>query len=101
MKQEIVLENVSKKFGKKTVVDNLNLKIYKNHITVLLGHNGAGKSTTMSMITGNFSSLVFFSPTQWYNLDAHLKFPIIFCTKFYFILIKFNNVFIVIIFCIM
>ena len=36
----------------KTAVDNLNLNIYEGQITVLLGHNGAGKSTTISMITG-------------------------------------------------
>jgi ATP-binding cassette subfamily A (ABC1) protein 3 len=36
----------------KTAVENLNLNIYEGQITVLLGHNGAGKSTTISMITG-------------------------------------------------
>ncbi|XP_026685322.1 ATP-binding cassette sub-family A member 3-like [Diaphorina citri] len=39
------------KTGKKAV-DNLTLDMYQNQITVLLGHNGAGKSTTMSMLTG-------------------------------------------------
>lgn len=53
MKNAIVIKNLSKKFGKRSVVDNLSFNIYKYHITVLLGHNGAGKSTTMSMITGN------------------------------------------------
>ena len=52
----IKIKNVSKvfkQFGKfKTAVKDLSLKIYENHITVLLGHNGAGKSTTISMITG-------------------------------------------------
>ncbi|GMS87757.1 hypothetical protein PENTCL1PPCAC_9932 [Pristionchus entomophagus] len=43
------------KFGKaseKTAVDNLCLNLYKGQITALLGHNGAGKSTTFSMLTG-------------------------------------------------
>lgn len=35
-------------------VDNIHLNMYDNQITVLLGHNGAGKSTTMSMLTGLF-----------------------------------------------
>ncbi|KAF7277991.1 hypothetical protein GWI33_008987 [Rhynchophorus ferrugineus] len=48
----IQLENVSKEFNKKFVVRNLSLDIYKDQITVLLGHNGAGKSTTIGMITG-------------------------------------------------
>ncbi|XP_068631845.1 phospholipid-transporting ATPase ABCA3-like [Battus philenor] len=49
----IKITNLTKVYGNNTVVNNLNLKIYKDQITVLLGHNGAGKSTTVSMITGN------------------------------------------------
>ena len=42
-----------KQLGKvKQAVSNLSLNIYEGQITVLLGHNGAGKSTTISMITG-------------------------------------------------
>lgn len=52
----IVLSNVTKtfkQFGKiKTAVKNFSLNIYQKNITVLLGHNGAGKSTAISMITG-------------------------------------------------
>ncbi|XP_066148940.1 phospholipid-transporting ATPase ABCA3-like isoform X2 [Euwallacea fornicatus] len=48
----IELINLSKTYGKKIVVQNLSLDIYQDQITVLLGHNGAGKSTTMGMITG-------------------------------------------------
>lgn len=33
-------------------VKGLNLKIYQNQIFALLGQNGAGKSTTISMLTG-------------------------------------------------
>jgi len=39
-------------FKKTTAVNNLNLKIYQNQITGLLGHNGAGKSTTIFMLNG-------------------------------------------------
>ena len=57
----IRVENVCKEFrkigeGTKTAVDHLWLNIYENQITVLLGHNGAGKSTTMNMITGMYGS---------------------------------------------
>lgn len=48
----IKVEKLKKKYGRNTAVDKLSMKIYKDQITVLLGHNGAGKSTTMSMITG-------------------------------------------------
>ncbi|CAJ0597121.1 unnamed protein product [Cylicocyclus nassatus] len=40
------------KLGEKKAVDRLNLKMYYGQITALLGHNGAGKSTTFSMLTG-------------------------------------------------
>lgn len=33
-------------------VNNLSVKMYNDNIFVLLGHNGAGKSTTISMLTG-------------------------------------------------
>ncbi|XP_065674630.1 ATP-binding cassette sub-family A member 2 isoform X2 [Hydra vulgaris] len=36
----------------KCAVNHVNLKIYENQVTVLLGHNGAGKSTIMSILTG-------------------------------------------------
>uniref|UniRef100_A0AC35TFQ4 ABC transporter domain-containing protein n=1 Tax=Rhabditophanes sp. KR3021 TaxID=114890 RepID=A0AC35TFQ4_9BILA len=38
--------------GEKKAVDNLNIRLYPGQITALLGHNGAGKSTTFSMLTG-------------------------------------------------
>jgi len=33
-------------------VDGLNLNLWPNQVTTLLGHNGAGKSTTVSILTG-------------------------------------------------
>ncbi|BES97662.1 ATP-Hypothetical protein cassette sub-family A member [Nesidiocoris tenuis] len=44
-----------KKFGNFKALDDLSLTIYKNEITVLLGHNGAGKTTFFSIICGMFS----------------------------------------------
>uniref|UniRef100_F6U7N4 ATP binding cassette subfamily A member 3 n=1 Tax=Xenopus tropicalis TaxID=8364 RepID=F6U7N4_XENTR len=39
--------------GKKRIaVRDLTLNMYEGQVTVLLGHNGAGKSTTLSMLTG-------------------------------------------------
>lgn len=37
---------------KKAAVNGLTLKMFDDQITALLGHNGAGKSSTMSMLTG-------------------------------------------------
>jgi ATP-binding cassette subfamily A (ABC1) protein 3 len=38
--------------GIKRAVDNLDLDMFESQCFVLLGHNGAGKSTTISMLTG-------------------------------------------------
>lgn len=48
----ITLDHVTKRFGKKTVVDDLNSIIPSGKITGFIGPNGAGKTTTISMICG-------------------------------------------------
>ncbi|CAH0746956.1 unnamed protein product [Bemisia tabaci] len=49
------VRNLQKAFCGVSAVENLNLDLYKDQITVLLGHNGAGKTTVMSMLTGMLS----------------------------------------------
>ncbi len=44
------LENVTKRFGDFTAVDNLSLQVFPGRIYGLLGPNGAGKTTTIRMI---------------------------------------------------
>jgi osmoprotectant transport system ATP-binding protein len=47
----IELKNVSKTYdGKTIIVDNLNLKVEKGELVVLVGESGCGKTTTMRMI---------------------------------------------------
>ncbi|KAB8139036.1 ABC transporter ATP-binding protein [Gracilibacillus oryzae] len=46
----LLLENVTKKFGSFTAVDQLSLEIRENNIFGFLGANGAGKTTTFRMI---------------------------------------------------
>jgi ABC-type multidrug transport system ATPase subunit len=41
--------------GKKVAVNDVSLKMYEGQITVLLGHNGAGKTSLMSVLTGFYS----------------------------------------------
>ena len=48
----IKLVNFTKKFGNFTAVDALTLSIKSNEVFSILGHNGAGKTTVISMITG-------------------------------------------------
>ena len=48
----IQTRNLTKKYGQKTVVDHLNLTIPKGSLVAYIGTNGAGKSTTIKMLTG-------------------------------------------------
>ena len=49
------LEKISVKFGKKTILDSLNLNLNNGQILGLLGPNGVGKSTIFNLITGLIS----------------------------------------------
>jgi len=48
----IKMRNLTKKFGKFVAVDRLNLDVCANEVLCLLGHNGAGKTTAINMLTG-------------------------------------------------
>jgi ABC-2 type transport system ATP-binding protein len=48
----IQLENIFKRYNDTTVVENLNMQIEAGEIVGIIGHNGAGKSTTLKMIAG-------------------------------------------------
>ena len=48
----IQLTDVTKRYDDTTVVDSLNIQINPGEIVGIIGHNGAGKSTTMKMIAG-------------------------------------------------
>ena len=46
------LENVNLSFGEKTIVRNLNFRLLRGDRLGLIGHNGIGKSTLISLILG-------------------------------------------------
>ncbi|MDX2446418.1 MAG: ABC transporter ATP-binding protein [Desulfobacterales bacterium] len=48
----IVLENISKSFGRQKVLDELNLTLESKKITVLIGQSGGGKSVLLKHIIG-------------------------------------------------
>lgn len=50
-----VLENVTKRFGDLTAVNNVSLEILPGEIFGIIGPNGAGKTTIVNMICGMFA----------------------------------------------
>ena len=54
-KSILKLDKISFKFGRKTILDNLNLQLNNGQILGLLGPNGVGKSTIFNLITGLIS----------------------------------------------
>ena len=46
------IEAASKRFGAHTAVQKLSLSFYPNEVTLLLGQNGAGKSTVLRLCVG-------------------------------------------------
>lgn len=58
----IRVESLSRSYGDHTVVDHVSFEIGAGEIVGLLGHNGAGKTTILKMLTG------FLEPT-----DGHIE----------------------------
>ncbi|GAA4226891.1 ABC transporter ATP-binding protein [Actinomadura meridiana] len=48
----IEAENLTKRYGDKTAVDDLSFTVHPGRVTGFLGPNGAGKSTTMRLLLG-------------------------------------------------
>lgn len=48
----LTVQNLSKKFGKKQVLDDISFNAKKGEVTALIGVNGIGKTTIMNSIAG-------------------------------------------------
>lgn len=48
----VEFSNVSKRFGSKSLIDNVSFSINKGDLTTLIGPNGAGKTTIAKIILG-------------------------------------------------
>jgi branched-chain amino acid transport system ATP-binding protein len=71
---ELVLNNVSKRFGGLLAVDQLNLEVPKGRILSLIGPNGAGKTTVFNMITGVYpptEGIIAYQGRKLNNLRSH------------------------------
>ena len=52
MVNSLIVSNLSKRYGRRLVVDDLSFSMRSGEIVGLLGPNGAGKTTTFYMIVG-------------------------------------------------
>ncbi len=79
----MVIRNLTKKYGKKSVVNNIDFEIPRGRVLSLIGPNGAGKSTVMGMITRLIESdggLISFEGKQikdWKSRDLSKKLAIL------------------------
>ena len=66
------IKNLIKTYGKRTVLDNVNMNIPKGKVYALIGPNGAGKSTIMKILTGlinKTSGSIIFEGREWSRRD--------------------------------
>ncbi len=69
----LVLENIHKNYGKRSIVNRVNISVAPGEIVGLLGPNGAGKTTTFYIATG------LIRPNQgrvWFNQKDITKLPL-------------------------
>lgn len=52
----ITVENVSKKFGRETVLDNVSLTVKNGSIVGIVGRNGSGKTVLFKLICGFYAA---------------------------------------------
>ena len=66
------VEGVESGYGKKTVLQGVSLRVHEGEVVTMLGHNGAGKSTTLKTILGLLparAGQVRFGGQPWANGD--------------------------------
>ncbi len=56
MSTVLQINNLSKSYGSTVAINNLNLQIEKGHVFGILGPNGSGKTTTLSIILGTIKA---------------------------------------------
>ena len=50
----VSMRNITKRFGSKEVLTNIDFDLHKCEVHALLGENGAGKTTLMNVLYGMF-----------------------------------------------
>ena len=59
------MKNITKTFPGVKALDNVNLQVEEGEIHALVGENGAGKSTTMNIMTGYNRCVEWRGYHQW------------------------------------
>ena len=52
MEKAIKVENVTVRYGDRTILENMNFEVTKGEILVIVGGSGCGKSTILRQIIG-------------------------------------------------
>lgn len=76
MKKRLVCEKLTKRFGKRTVVDEVDLFFEEGEVVGLLGPNGAGKTTIFNMVLGVVvptSGRILFEGVDITKLPVHIR----------------------------
>ena len=76
MENNVVLkiENLTKKFGGLTAVNEVNMHLKQGEILGVIGANGAGKTTVFNMVSGSFhptSGKIIFNGKEIQNMQPH------------------------------
>ncbi|MFP3144490.1 MAG: ABC transporter ATP-binding protein [Caldisphaera sp.] len=78
----IVIENVTKRYGKTTALSNVSLRVKKGEIMAIVGPNGAGKSTLIKVSLGllrrDGGKVLIFNKDPFYDPSAREKIGVIF-----------------------
>ena len=56
MKKIISLKNISKRFGGVKAVEDISLDLFESEVCGIVGHNGAGKTVLMNILSGVYNS---------------------------------------------
>ena len=56
MKKIISLKNISKRFGGVKAVEDVSLDLLESEVCGIVGHNGAGKTVLMNILSGVYNS---------------------------------------------
>jgi ABC-type multidrug transport system ATPase subunit len=69
LEKVLEISNLSKNYGRITAVKDLTLEVGPGHVFGILGPNGSGKTTTLSIITGIIASDA--GSYRWFGQETH------------------------------